>query len=694
MPLLLAILSSTFFFSACPDETIEGQDAGPTGSTCVWDEQSEPENAAPLSKGQDTRGYLCPVEDKDWYSFDLGADEHVVSVSLKMDGSLSPVEVTYGIFAKDEAGQPVVPAAAFPPSSEVGGNLDLVHCTAPGSYLLVVNDQGDDAQDIRREYILNLTTSPDPDSAEPNDDQAGAMALTSGTAHQGAVACRGDEDWFSITVPDGNLLRMRLDMGISKMEPTLELRDSAGELITSQSNLAGTVEATAIDLYAVVPASGTYYVVVADDDRAQADVDVTYSLTVDTIADLDPNEPNNSAATATELAANPVPCGAGWSNWMATTGTIGAPGDPDWFRIPVSGCTAGVVEVEMTINGGGADAAGLWALQEEVQANVQIVRGHTGTPCTADTQCNTLNISCNEASDCAGYFDNCTPQGVCAGASACLGEGNCGGIELDRHYDRATTPGTITDPPPPNQVRLAAPILGDDVIYVRAGDFQSNGAAPDYVYDLRVRIRADSDTHEPNNVYMPSVLQDFEVGLHTPQGTGIPIHDCVNGDCCGPGTWVEGALSYENDFDFYRYQHPCPGLDCMVRIVYDFDGGPVDFFFNVYRGNSLWFDNVITSAELGNQSAVSGAFGGLDPSDECFYAYQGHSGNPFYYNLLVRDLAEVRDWDSEQAYRFCVEKISDQCVGTAVSGTGNSGVQGSPCIAYEHDDGSIECNSP
>ena len=132
----------------------------------------------------------------------------------------------------------------------------------------------------------------------------------------------------------------------------------------------------------------------------------------------------------------------------------------------------------------------------------------------------------------------------------------------------------------------------------------------------------------------------------------------------------------------------------MVRIVYDFDGGPVDFFFNVYRGNSLWFDNVITSDELGNQGAASGAFGGLNPTDECFYAFQNHSGNPFNYYLLVRDLAPVRDWDAEQGYRFCVEKISNQCVGTAVSGTGNGNVAGSPCIAYEEEDGSITCNSP
>jgi hypothetical protein len=116
----------------------------------------------------------------------------------------------------------------------------------------------------------------------------------------------------------------------------------------------------------------------------------------------------------------------------------------------------------------------------------------------------------------------------------------------------------------------------------------------------------------------------------------------------------------------------------MVRVVYDFDGGAVDFYMQVYEGANPWFDNLSDTTDPGNQPAKSGYFGGLGAADYCFYAYSGHEGDPFYYYVPIRDTVYVAegqeedgtwDWSPEQGYRFCVEKVADGCV--------------DPCFLYE-----------
>ena len=140
----------------------------------------------------------------------------------------------------------------------------------------------------------------------------------------------------------------------------------------------------------------------------------------------------------------------------------------------------------------------------------------------------------------------------------------------------------------------------------------------------------------------------------------------VNGllpTCCASAdaVWTEGVISYEDDQDFYAYRHPCPGEDCMVKIYYEIDEGPVDLLWQIYQESSLWFDPIVPVSELGINAGISGVFGGLDAGDSCFYAWQGHRGEDFYYTLSVRDLRPTRDWSTEQRYRFCIEKAGNGC---------------------------------
>jgi hypothetical protein len=99
----------------------------------------------------------------------------------------------------------------------------------------------------------------------------------------------------------------------------------------------------------------------------------------------------------------------------------------------------------------------------------------------------------------------------------------------------------------------------------------------------------------------------------------------------------------------------------MVKIYYEIDEGPVDLLWQIYQGDSLWFDPIVPVSELAVNAGISGVFGGIEAGNSCFYAWQGHGGDNFFYTLSIRDLRPTRDWSTEQRYRFCIEKAGNGC---------------------------------
>lgn len=644
-------------FAGCGSDGGGAADAGGEVDPCQRDDVEEPAQAEALP-AEGVLGHLCPVGDADWYRFTVPPTDHLVEVKLAMDGELSPVEPVYVVWSLDGAGAPAAAVAATPPAS-VGFPLDDVHCMAPGDYAVVVRDDGEDAEDLRRFYRFSVTTSADPDAAEPNDDAARAVPLGA-VPQAGAIACTGDTDWYAFDGAAGQVARVTLDMEVARIAPSLRLLDADGTLVQSQVNPSGTVRDTHLVMEVVLPRAGRYHAVVADDDGRDADPVKTYAIALELLDDSDPNEPNGHPDTATPLAASAVPCGAETSGWLEAEGTIGAPGDNDWFRLPIGDCGGqGLIEAEVTLSTAGLSAPEIAALAGEVQIALTLVRRDAGSPCDADLDCQELQKVCDNDYDCSGLFNTCLPDGFCAGAGVCLPEGSCGAGVVQRRYEPSGAPTG-------DQVaHLSAPLFRDPFVLLRVADFQSDGAARGRTYRLRARVRKEPDANEPSNVYAPTLLADFPANIMADAAPEIPVHDCTSDgvsvpDCCGPDTWVEGFLSYENDLDFYRYLHPCPGEDCNLRLVYELDGGPVDFVLSVYQGDSLWFGGVAGAREdLAAQPAASGAYG----TTSCFYAFQGHgdAADPYRYHLAVRDLATVRDASATQRYRVCLERTSRAC---------------------------------
>lgn len=664
----ICLAAALLLASACGEDGGNAADAGPdSGEACSWDEDDDPSAAGVLASGTAVEGYVCPQGDQDWYAINVPQSSDLLRVDLELDAPVSPLNLTYGVW--DAAALEVLLSPESSESVTAGAPLGIVHGLAPGDYKLVVRDRGDDAEDVWHPYRLTVATLADPDPSEPNNAEGQATAYGS-SAIEGYIAYRGDQDWYRIEAEAHDLLSVRLTMPAGGIAPSFTVLDAEAAVLSAGVNEAGQFEPTDLSYVQALDTQGSYYVVVKDDDELDYDLETPYELELSLAPDPDANEANDHPDQATTLGS--LQCNAymsSWSDWIENTGYIASSGDVDWFGLELLNCGRGIIEIEVAFASPGT-------LPEGLEASVRLVRQVDSYECAVDSECVELPKACDYDLDCFRFGNTCLSSGVCAGSGACIGGAACG---VD-HMAVAAEEGS------PGTVLLSAPLFWSEVpFFVAVADYQGDSYSAAHQYTVRARARWDPDGFEPTEAMTAGPPQsDDPVIEHVAYAEEVPVHDCTAADCCDSTTWVQAYLSYAYDQDWYAYPHPCPGEDCMVRVNYEFDEGPVDFYMQVYEDLNPWFDNLADTTDPGNQPARSGHFGGLNTDDYCFYAYQGHLGDPFYYYLPVRDTVYVSeeqiddgtwDWSTEQAYRFCVEKIADGCV--------------DPCFLY--DDG---CGAP
>ncbi|MEO0605678.1 MAG: hypothetical protein AAF211_29870, partial [Myxococcota bacterium] len=357
-------------------------------------------------------------------------------------------------------------------------------------------------------------------------------------------------------------------------------------------------------------------------------------------------------------------------------GYLATSGDIDWYGLDLSSCGRGVVEAHVQFATG--------TLPAGFESEVRLLRSHDNSVCTLDQDCVSLAERCTTDDDCATWGHSCGLDGYCEGAGLCLPNERCGANLL---IERA-------EPGIEGQVSLSAPLFDPGPVWLGVSDHRGDAHSPDMPYTIEARVRRDPDEHEPNNLYTGGPPTSSQANLHDNHAVTLPVHHCIDPDpvdtgatgdtggpppnpkvCCADVAWTEGFLSYDYDQDWFRYAHPCPGEDCMVRLHVEVDGGPVDTLVQVWRRTSLWFDGITGVTDLGLQNPISVSYGGLDPADECFYAYQGHSGDPYWYHVSLRDTLFAGTgnptdgtWDhsAEQRYRICVEKLAEACLDPCV----------------------------
>ena len=610
------------------------------------------------------RGFLCPVGDIDLYRIELPPTARLLEVGASVDSIVSPVDVTWTVFAEDG-----VTALAAPAPGEVataGVPLRLVHAIDVGTVLLQVRDRSSDAQDVRHPYTVTVSAFDDADTGEPNDQRKRATELVDQVS--ASISSQGDHDWYAFDATANTAATIHLSSEIAEYEPRYSVHAPDGTVILDVANPAATVATTDLLHRLALEQAGTWHILVQDDDDTHYDLDTPYRLSLALGDDPDDNEPNDHPASATPLLS--TTCGGSWSASAQDGGYVATSGDIDWYELDVADCARGLVEANVAFRG---------ALPAGFDAELRLLVSHGNSVCTLDQDCVSLSETCTTDEDCAGLGNSCGLDGYCEGAGVCLPNQRCGANLL---IEQAPT----TDP---GAVSLSAPLFDVGAVWLGVSDHRGDTDSPDVPYDIDARVRKDPDGHEPNNLYTAGPPTSAQARDHDDLAVEIPVYNCIDPDpkdpkapprqCCSGSAWTEGVLSYDYDQDWFRYRHPCPGEDCMVRLHVQADAGPVDPLVQVWRGSSLWFDGVTGVVDLGDQSAIDVSFGGLDAADECFYAFQGHNGNPYWYHVSLRDTIFAGDgnsdggtWDhsATQQYRICIETLANACL--------------SPCEEFEN----------
>jgi hypothetical protein len=639
--LLLPLLAALF---AC-DSDSGGNDGSGGGRGCPGNANVDPQSASELAPEKEAQGYLCPLGNQHWFRIQVPAGQPVVNVSLRNDTPLSQVKLSYTI--RDADGQTGVDQS--PPPQPLGNAKQVLrysHCVPKaGTYYLQVQSFGNEGQDTRNPFFLSYTTAPDPDTGEPgNSARDGAVQLT-GQDQRGFIACKGDRDFYKITVGDGRLL----DISLTTPAPTPALNlkytllDDQLARVADDAVPTGMV-ATSLKVVRVTPRAGTYYLVV-EDQAAGSDGMTPYTLKVRDIAEPDMNERparNDSPGAATSLGT--WACGGGAS--FGRTAFLAARADVDWYRITVNGvgpACQGVLEVAASWGGGG----------QALRPQVSFIYSDPASPCTTmagkdpDKECAFLSKDCGENdNNCQHLGNTCDRQRrKCTGAAVCMPDRNCGAVQFTKSQ-------AVTMTPTPAFISTAQPLIQNGTYYIRVRDYQSQGY--DTVTPYSLALRAITDTREPNNFYSPYASPPSSV---VRGDAGFIMRNKIT-----LGQTVTAKIAYERDQDFYVLDHPCPGADCTLAVDYasSTDRSPVYFTYQFENQDGRLLAGWPATPMMRQAMAPrqSGRFG--DGDGNCLFASKGFRG-PFF--LWVADWVGQGGpkWDLDATYTFTVRKVMDGC---------------------------------
>lgn len=625
-------------------------DGGRNRPPCAVDRHDAPEQGLALALGTAVQGEaaICPVTDRDWYTFTVPADRPLVTIEVGYpSGATTPVELAYDLFAAADTERPL----ASVQDRVAGDNRSSISGThfvaaAGGTYHLRVRDTGDDEQDVLNRYGVKVVAEPDNDPNEPNESCETAIALAASGG--GAISFLADRDAFSFTVPAGAKI---IDLRVQTAAATpVDLRASlhqGGAFLYDVSNPRGDDRPTDLRLrYGVFSQGATYCVVIEDDDGAEADPLGAYTVTLSVEDEPDAQE---------QAARNDLPESASdLSGGGQRTGYIASQNDLDWYRIAAP--AGQIIEVELNCPGC------------TIQPAISLVYAHGESPCDGSSSCDYVlrNQDCNGDNDCASKICRDTPSGkrcaqscgsnldcaslqcnqaaqvsACVAAAVCT-SGQCGILQ----YTDFAEPGSST-------VRTAQPARAA-VTHLLVHDFQDDEFTSGS-YTLNVTITPDPDRNEPNNFYYPyrEALEPDEV-LRRGRDAATRLSWSP-----GPGARSvsgTGCIAYHGDVDIFRIQggNPCaatsttgmpmPGGHCGLSLEYSRPGGELDLGWFLYNRSFGLRAAFLSSAE-GNDGIFGDELCRMGTQPECMFFYDSDEED---YYLLVRDY-EQDAWDTSAA---------------------------------------------
>ncbi len=226
------------------DDSVPGgddDDSAPTGS-CPGDdyEENDDQNSATqLGSGLYTSLTSC-TDDEDWYGVQVPAGEQL-TVALTFLDEEGDIDVTV-----TDAGGAFLTGASSTTDDEIAGPVQ-----GTGDWMFIkVRLYADSGTIAGNDYDLDLSVGAAPppevcptDAFEENDTSSAATSLSAG-AQPGLIVCSEDEDWYSLSVPAGQMLTASALFPHAEGDVDITLYDESDAWLASSSSTTDDEELT------------------------------------------------------------------------------------------------------------------------------------------------------------------------------------------------------------------------------------------------------------------------------------------------------------------------------------------------------------------------------------------------------------------------------------------------------------------
>jgi hypothetical protein len=222
------------------------------------EDPNEPNNvvgdATEIEFGQTQQGYICPVDDADFYKFHV---ETSGMLQVKLDDVPSEMRSRIELYGKN------FNWIARKDASNAGDTITFEKdILGPGWHYFAISDLDRKAHSIA--YSFDPIFNSAPDANEPNNVVGDATQIEFGQAVQGYICPVGDVDFYMLYVDTSGILQVEMDSVSSDMRSRIELygknfnwiarkdASNAGDVITFEKDVSG---------------PGWHYIAISDLDR-------------------------------------------------------------------------------------------------------------------------------------------------------------------------------------------------------------------------------------------------------------------------------------------------------------------------------------------------------------------------------------------------------------------------------------------
>ncbi len=271
---------------------------------------------------------LYPEGDTDWFSFTLSEEENPSILTVMTAGDLDTYIEVYGNGNFSE------PLAENDDSDDQNARVSID--IAPGDTVIVAV-RGYDSSETGAYRLISRYEEFEAEASEPNNRMVDAnpLEIDGGTGHY-RIFPSGDVDWYRITIPRTQEESFLNLVTGGNLDTYMELYNEAGELLVSDDDGGGDVQARIS--YGPVNGNETYLLQVRHyEDGGTGE----YTLSADFFVPVfDEFEPDNSREEASELEI-PLP-----GRSVIRDHSFSTSGDTDWIVFTIKTATAVIFETE------------------------------------------------------------------------------------------------------------------------------------------------------------------------------------------------------------------------------------------------------------------------------------------------------------------------------------------------------------